>query len=93
MMRATSATAPAAEHIQRQIAVAVVIAVEAAAFLVAVQGIIGGIEVEDDLFGRRLLRLEEEVDEQTWARTADFLAFALAVVAGIGRLNDTSRRQ
>ena len=29
----------------------------------------------------------------TWARTADFLAFALAVLAGIGRLNDTSRRQ
>jgi hypothetical protein len=38
--------------------------VEEAAFLVAVQGIIRGIEVEDDLFGRRLVRLEEQVHEQ-----------------------------
>ena len=61
---------PAAEYVQRQIAVAVVIAVEEPAFLMAVQRIIRGIEVEDDLPGRRLVRLEEEVDEQPFDRRA-----------------------
>ena len=41
---------------------------EEAAFLVPVQRIIRGIEVEDDLLGRRLVRLEEEVDEQALDR-------------------------
>ena len=41
----------AAEHVQRQVAVAVVVAVEEAAFLVAVQRIVGRVEVEDDLLG------------------------------------------
>jgi hypothetical protein len=59
---------PAAEHVQRQIAVAVVLAVEEAALLVAVQGIIRGIEVENDLFGRRLVRFEEQLDEQVLDR-------------------------
>jgi hypothetical protein len=40
--------------------------VEEAAFLMAVQGVIGRIEVEDDRFGRRPVRLEEEVDEQAF---------------------------
>src|SRR5271165_488592 len=42
----------AAEHIKRQIAVAVVIAVEEAALLMAVQRVVGGVEIEDDLLGR-----------------------------------------
>ena len=42
---------PAAEHIERQIAVAVVIAVEEPALLMAMQRILGGVEVENDLFG------------------------------------------
>ena len=42
----------AAEHVERQIAVAVVVAVEEAPFLVAVQRIIGGVEIEDDLLRR-----------------------------------------
>ena len=37
---------------------------EEAAFLVAVQRIIRGVEVERDLLGRCLMRVEEEVDEQ-----------------------------
>jgi hypothetical protein len=41
---------PAAEDVERQVAVAIIIAVEEAAFLVAMQRIIGGIKVEDDLF-------------------------------------------
>ena len=56
---------PAAEHIERQIAVAVVIAVEEPAFLMAVQRVVGRVEVENDLLGRpSCVRLEEEVDEQ-----------------------------
>ena len=39
---------PAAEHVQRQVAVAVIVAVEEAPFLVAVERIIGGVEIEDD---------------------------------------------
>ena len=36
----------AAEHVERQVAVAVVIAVEEAAFLMAVQRVVGGVEIE-----------------------------------------------
>ena len=61
---------PPAEHVQRQIAVAIVVAVEEATFLVAVQRIVRGIEVENDLLGRRPVRLEEEVDEQPLDRRA-----------------------
>ena len=55
---------PAAEHIERQIAVAIVIAVKEPALLMAVQRVVGRVEVENDLFGRPSVRLEEQVDEQ-----------------------------
>ena len=55
---------PAAEHIERQIAVAIVVAVKEPAFLMAVQRVVGRVEVEDDLLGRLCVRLEEEVDKQ-----------------------------
>jgi hypothetical protein len=55
---------PATEHIQRQVAVAIVIAVKEPAFLIAMQRIVGRVEIENDLFGRPWVRLEEEVDEQ-----------------------------
>jgi hypothetical protein len=55
---------PAAEHVERQIAVAVVVTVEEPAFLAAVERIVGGVEVENDLLGRPSVRLEEQVDEQ-----------------------------
>ena len=42
----------AAEHLQRQVAVAVAIAVEEAAFLMPVQRIVGGIEIQHDLLRR-----------------------------------------
>ena len=44
----------AAEHVQRQVAVAIVIAVEEAAFLMAVQRSISGVEIKDDRARRRL---------------------------------------
>ena len=37
----------AAEHVQRQIAVAVVVPVKEPAFLLAVQRIVGGVKVQD----------------------------------------------
>jgi hypothetical protein len=43
---------------------AVVIAVEEPAFPMAVQRVVGGVEVENDLLGRPCMRLEEEVEEQ-----------------------------
>jgi hypothetical protein len=39
---------------------------EEAAFLMAMQGVIGRIEIENDLFGRRSMCLEEEVDAQAF---------------------------
>ena len=55
---------PAAEHIEQQIAVAVVVAVKEAAFLIAVQRIVGGVEVEHDPARRFLMRVEKQVDKQ-----------------------------
>ena len=61
---------PAAEDIERQIAIAVVIAMEEASFLLAVQRVVGGIEVEHDLFGG-LVGLQEQIDKQGFDRGAD----------------------
>ena len=44
---------PAAENIKRQIAVAFVIAVEEPAFLIAMDGVVGRVEIEDDALRRR----------------------------------------
>ena len=52
------------EHVERQIAVAIIIAVEEPALLMAVQRVVGGVEVERDLPGRPCVRLEEKVDKQ-----------------------------
>ena len=52
----------AAEDMGRQVAIAVVIAVEEPAFLMSMQRIIRRIEVEDDLRQRAPVRLEEEID-------------------------------
>src|SRR5262245_617405 len=54
----------AAEDIQRQIAVAVVIAVEEASFLLAVQRQIGGVYIQNDLFRCVCLGLDKDSDEQ-----------------------------
>ena len=55
---------PAAEHIERQVAVAIVVAVKEPAFLMAVQRVVGRVEIENDLLGRPCVRLQEEVDER-----------------------------
>ena len=71
---------PAAEHVKRQVAVAIIVAVEEAAFLIAVQRVVRGVEVEDDLLGRPVVRLEEEIDEQGLDRRG--LMCDLAVLRG-----------
>ena len=53
----------AAEDVERQIAIAVVIAVKEPAFLVAVDRIVGSVQVEDDLRRRRRVSLQEDIDE------------------------------
>jgi hypothetical protein len=55
---------PTAEDVQRQIAIAIVIAMEEPAFLLPVQGIIGGIEIKRDLCRGLGVGIEEQVDEQ-----------------------------
>src|SRR5947209_9495371 len=47
----------AAEDVQRQIAIAIVVAVKEPPLLMPVQRIVGGIEIEDDLLWRMLVRL------------------------------------
>ena len=54
---------PAAEDVERQVAVAVVVAVEKAPLLVSVQRHVGGVQVEDDLPRRRAMGVEEEIDD------------------------------
>jgi hypothetical protein len=45
-----------------------------------VQGIVSGVEVEDDLFGRSLVRFEEQLDEQMAKRFGVVIDFVVAVV-------------
>src|ERR1700677_2991473 len=58
----------AAEHIKWQIAVAIVVGVEKPALLIAVQGVVGRVEVEGDLLGSFCMRLEKQVDKQALDR-------------------------
>ena len=51
---------PPAEYVKRQIAIAIVIAVEEAALLMSVQRVVRRIEIENDLPGRPLLRLQKQ---------------------------------
>ena len=64
---------PAAEDIERQIAVAVVIAMEEASFLLAMQRVVGGIEVQHDLLGRAGVGLQEQIDKQPLDRDGSWL--------------------
>jgi hypothetical protein len=60
--------------------------VEEPAFLVAVQGIVGGIEVEHDLPQRLAVRIEEHIDEhvlQRLAIAADLVMAGASVAGGM----------
>ena len=54
----------AAEDVERQVAVAVVVAVEEAPLLATMQRVVGGVEVEDQPRRRPRMGIEEEIDEQ-----------------------------
>src|SRR5215469_13533007 len=54
---------PVAEDVKRQVAVAIVIAVEEAPLLVPVQRVVGGIEIEDDLPRRTRVGLDKQIDQ------------------------------
>src|SRR5437899_12870193 len=53
-----------AEYVERQIAVAVVIAGEEPSLLLPVHRIVGRIKIENDLARRALVRLQEQVDQK-----------------------------
>ena len=55
---------PAAEHVERQVAVFIIMAVEEAAFLPAVQRDVGVVEIEYDLARCTVMRLQEKLDQQ-----------------------------
>jgi len=58
----------AAEDVEGQVAVAIVIAVKKPSLLMAVQRVISGIEIEDDLRRRLAVRFEEEIDKEAFDR-------------------------
>jgi hypothetical protein len=59
---------PAAEYIERQIAVVVVIAVEETTFLTPMQRVVGGVEIQGDLLWRCRMRVEKKFDEPGFDR-------------------------
>ena len=74
----------AAEDVERQVAVAVVIAVEEPALLLAVHRIVGGIEIEDDPLRRGSVRLQEDVHEQALDRRVVELDLVIASAPPLG---------
>ena len=81
----------AAEHIERQVAVAVVIAVEEPPLLAPVQRVVGGVEVEHDLLRRPVVGVEEEVHEQRLDRRPLVSDPAVAVDPGSAVLEAVER--
>jgi hypothetical protein len=61
---------PATEDVERQIAVAVVVAVKEPAFLVAMDRVIGRVQVQDDLLGWARMCLQKQVPEHARNRLA-----------------------
>ena len=75
----------AAEDVERQVAVAVVIAVEEAAFLMAVQRVVGGVQVEDQPLRGLPVGVEKEIDEEPLDRAC--VVADAAVAMGARRLS------
>ena len=82
----------AAEHVERQIAVAIVIAVEEPSFLLAMQRIIRCIEVENDLPWRTRMRLEEQIDKQLADRRRIVADLVIARRFELAQLQPVERR-
>src|SRR5512144_228190 len=60
----------ATEDVERQVAVTVVVAVKEPSFLMAVQRIVGCVEIKDDFARRSGMRLEEYLHEQALDRSS-----------------------
>ena len=78
---------PAAKYVERQIAVVVVIAVEETVFLMSVQRVVGGVEIEGDLQRRRQMGVDKQVDKQALDRRPIMADLVIAVVSA--RLNSS----
>ena len=83
---------PPTEDIERQVAVIVVIAVEEAPLLMPVQRIIGGVEIEDDLFRRHDMRVEKDIDQQPLDRRRIVAEFVIARGFRPAQLQSVERR-
>ena len=84
---------PAAEDVQRQIAVAIVVAVEVPTFLLAVERIVGGIEVDDNAHRRLAMSFQEQIDEQPLDGRAIVIELVVTVPADLrGMLQPVERR-
>ena len=86
----------AAEHVQRQVAVAVVVAVKEAPLLLAVQRVVGGIKVEHEFLGRSLEAGDELIHQNLvqapgGGRVSPFLQTAQGGGAGDFAINTDCR--
>ena len=82
----------AAEDVERQVAVAVVVAVEEAAFLTAVQRVVGGVQVEDQPLRRLPVGVEEEIDEEPLDRLR-LMTDAAVAMGACGRVLQPVQRR
>src|ERR1700704_3562489 len=84
---------PAAEDVERQIAVAIIVAVEVAALLLAIERIIGGVEVDLDADRRLAMGVEKDIDKQPLDRRAVVVELVVPVLADlVGMLQPVQRR-
>src|SRR5207248_5256288 len=81
-----------AEHVQGKIAVAIVIAVEEPALLLAVQWIIGRIEIENDLPRGAFVRLQEQLDQKLSDRRQIMADLVVACRLKLAQLQPVQRR-
>jgi hypothetical protein len=71
---------PTTEHVQGQRAVAAVVAVEEPPLLLAMERVIGRVEIEDDRLRWPLVRLQQQIDEQVGAGRRVVSDLVLAVI-------------
>lgn len=82
----------AAEHVERQVAVTAVVAVEEPAFLIAVNEIVGSVEIEHDLLGRLRMRLKKDIDQQGLDRRRIVADLVVARRLGPAQFQPVQRR-
>jgi hypothetical protein len=68
------------EHVERQVAVTAIVTVKEPPLLLAMERVIGRVEVEDDLLRWPLVRLQEQIDEQVGERRRVVTDLMIAVI-------------